>query len=119
MPEFVRVESADCEPFRARLLDGFWDRLWGLLGERDPRSAPAAVLCRCSSIHTFGMAYDLDVCLVDGEGRTVASRRGVGPGSVVSKRGAEMAIERPARDGPWIGIGSSVSFAKEEADDAL
>lgn len=82
-----------------RALRGWWERLVGLLGT-GPGASPVA-LFPCSSVHTLGMRYAIDVALVADDGLVLASRRGVGPGCVVTAPGARYALERPTSDAPW------------------
>ena len=90
-------------------LRGFWKKLKGLLGTAC--DAVPVALCGCSSVHTFGMVYDIDVALVARDGRVVAARRSVPPGRVVRGPGAQYALERPASPGPWPRPGSWVGLA--------
>ena len=84
------------------VVTGFWQRLRGLLGTRreDGRSRPL-LLVRCPSVHTVGMAYPIDVALVDKEGVVVRSWRAVPAGRVLRCRGACHALERPSSDAAW------------------
>ncbi len=70
-------------------------RLRGLAWRRRP--APYALLIeRCRSVHTFGMAYRLDLIWLDGEGRAVRIDRGVGPCRVKACRAARAVLEVPS-----------------------
>ena len=84
---------------RFRRLERFAERLVGLLGT-DPQAEPVA-LCRCSSIHTFGMAYAIDVAFVRLDGYVVLSRRALVPGRLLFAMGAYYALERPTSAAPW------------------
>lgn len=73
---------------RARLLGLMW---------LDPAEAGAGLLIRrCSSVHTFGMRFVLDVAFLDREGRVLAWRRGVPPRRLVSFPRARAVLEVPA-----------------------
>lgn len=86
----------------------FRERLKGLLGtSAEGMSGRALLIERCPSVHTFGMAYPIDVAFVGWDGRVLASARGVAPGRVLSCRGAAAAIERPASPGPWLREGDA------------
>lgn len=98
----VRLAS-DEHPERVlelRVLSTWAQRLRGLLGTRP--DAPGVLLTRCASIHTFGMRYPLDVALVGEVGEVLAVRRGLGPGRFFSHGEACCAVERPAREEPWL-----------------
>lgn len=84
----------------ARVLDTFGQRLRGLLGT-DARALPV-LICRCSSIHTVGMGYPIDVAFVDAHGVVRRVCRGLGPGRVVSCRGARCVLERPSCSDAWV-----------------
>ncbi len=51
---------------RAYLADRWWARLRGLLGRRGLKEGEALILSPCSSIHTLGMRFPIDVVFVDG-----------------------------------------------------
>lgn len=91
-----------------RVLDGFWSRLRGLLGT-DAHATPVA-LVGCSAIHTFAMAYRIDVAFVARDGLVVASHRSVPPGRLVSHGGAWVVLERPHARGRWLAAGEVVEM---------
>ena len=69
-------------------------RLLGLaLLARAPRAGCALVLPRCSSVHTAGMRFALDLVFLDAGGRVMRVARGVPPWRVVSCRGAVAVVE--------------------------
>ncbi len=78
---------------------GFRARLLGL--SRLPREAagPGLLIPRCSSVHTFGMRFALDLVFLDGDGRALAVRRGVRPRRLVCHRGARAVLEIPSPPG--------------------
>jgi uncharacterized membrane protein (UPF0127 family) len=75
---------------------GFAARLLGL--SRLPRDAAGAGLLipRCASVHTFGMRFALDLVFLDGAGRALAVRRGIGPRRLGWCRGARAVLELPS-----------------------
>jgi uncharacterized membrane protein (UPF0127 family) len=54
-----------------RSCESFWDRLKGLLGTPALRPDEACLLHGCSSVHTFGMRYAIDVYFLDTGGHVV------------------------------------------------
>ena len=58
-------------PFCISQADGFFPRLIGLLGTDDLDSNKGLHIVPCSSIHTFGMKYAVDVLFLDKQGRVV------------------------------------------------
>lgn len=93
---------------RFKQLERFGERLVGLLGT--DASAEAVVLCGCSSIHTFGMAYAIDVAFATGDGRVLLAQRAVVPCRALSARGAYYVFERPAAAEPWFREGSTIEI---------
>jgi uncharacterized protein len=69
-------------------------RLLGLaLLARAPPAGCALVLPRCSSVHTAGMRFALDLVFLDAGGRVMRVARSVPPWRVVSCRGAVAVVE--------------------------
>ncbi|MDO4536741.1 MAG: hypothetical protein Q4B54_01155 [Coriobacteriales bacterium] len=83
----------------------------GLLGT-DCSAEPVA-LVPCSSIHTWGMRYYIDVALVSANGVVLKACRAVPPARLVSAPGARYALERPCSRDVWPETGSLVSIAVE------
>lgn len=97
-----------------RMLSSWRARARGLLGT-DEKSEPV-VLVRCSSIHTWGMRYAIDVAFVTRGGRVIKSQRGVLPRHMVSAFGSYYVFERPASSLPWPQEGSWLPLALVHAD---
>ncbi len=83
----VRVATT----FRARLL--------GLAHLDLDESGPGLLIPRCSSVHTVGMRFPLDVYFFDGEGEILAARWRVPANRIVSHRGAKAVLEIPVAEG--------------------
>jgi uncharacterized membrane protein (UPF0127 family) len=75
---------------------GVGARLLGLALLRRERAGPGLLIPRCSSVHTFGMRFALDVVFIDGNNRPLRSVRCVRRWRVVSCRRAAAALETPA-----------------------
>ena len=88
----------------------FSRRLRGLAGV--PRSEMSGVLVfpDCRSVHTFTMAYPIDVLLLDDAGRVLRSCRGVPRCMIVEDPYARTAVERPASADSWPQEGDVVTF---------
>jgi uncharacterized protein len=84
---------------RFPVADGFRTRLLGLSWRDRPQAGPGLLIPRCSSVHTFGMRFDLDVFFLDEGGRVIAARRAVPPCRVLWCRGASAVLEIPADKG--------------------
>jgi uncharacterized membrane protein (UPF0127 family) len=74
-------------------------RLRGLSRRDRADAGPGLLIPRCSSVHTFGMRFELDLFFLDRAGRVVAVRRGVPPSRVVWHRGAAAVLEIPSAQG--------------------
>lgn len=74
----------------------FRTRLLGLSRRSRERAGPGLLIPRCSSVHTFGMRFPLDVYFLDGEGKVISVRRRVPPRRVLWQRGAAAILEIPS-----------------------
>lgn len=82
---------------------GFRARLLGLAGLRREQADTGLLIPRCSSVHTAGMRFALDLFFLDRDGRVLAVRRGVPPWRLAWHRGAAAVLEIPSRQGGEIG----------------
>ena len=71
-------------------------RLRGMIG-RAPDPSMAMAFPRCRSVHTWFMAYPLDIAFIDEEGEVVEIHCGVKPCRTLGCRGAWGVIERVSR----------------------
>jgi len=78
---------------------GFRARLLGLCGLRRERAGVGLLIPRCSSVHTFGMRFALDLVFLDRAGRPLSIHRAVPPRRLVWHRGAAAVLEIPAPQG--------------------
>jgi uncharacterized protein len=78
---------------------GFRARLLGLAFLARERAGVGLLLPRCSSIHTFGMRFALDVVFLDAAGEPLIVRRGVPPRRLAWCRGAAAVLEIPSPQG--------------------
>jgi uncharacterized membrane protein (UPF0127 family) len=77
----------------------FRSRLRGLAW-RDRAEAGAGLLIpRCSSVHSFGMRFELDVYFLDRDGHVLSIRRRVPPRRVLWQRGSAAVLEIPSAQG--------------------
>jgi uncharacterized protein len=79
--------------------DTFRSRLRGLAWLDRAKAGPGLLLPRCSSVHTFGMRFELDVYFLDRSGRVLSVRRRVPPQRVLWCRGASAVLEIPSGEG--------------------
>ena len=78
---------------------GFRSRLLGLSRLSRSAAGPGLLITRCSSVHTFGMRFELDLVFLDRDGRALAVRRGIGPRRLAWCRGANAVLEIPSSTG--------------------
>lgn len=79
-----------------RPADTFWRRLKGLLGTSSLLRGHGLVIKPCSSVHTFGMNYPIDVLFVDGHHRIIKVVENMLPGKVSMALGSQYVVELPA-----------------------
>ena len=82
-----------------RLARGFRARLLGLAALEREAAGGGLLIPRCSSVHTFGMRFALDLYFLDREGAVVATRLGVGRNRFAFCGGASAVLELPAGTG--------------------
>ena len=76
-------------------------RLLGLALLPDLPRDCALFLPRCSSVHTFGMRFPLDITFLNAHGRKLRTAWGVPPRRVVRHSGAVAVLERRVRRQAW------------------
>jgi uncharacterized protein len=87
--------------FQAR---SFISRLFGLLGRRPLSAGEALWIQPCSSVHTVGMRYAIDVVFVDDSGRVLATHESLAPRRLAAARRARAALEMPSHSLAALGI---------------
>ena len=78
---------------------GIRARSLGLAHLDRERAGTGLLIPRCSSVHTFGMRFALDVHFLDGELEPIAVAGAVGPRRIVSHRAAKAVLEVPSAGG--------------------
>jgi trehalose synthase len=74
-------------------------RLAGLAHLDHAEAGAGLLIPRCSSVHTFGMRFALDLVFLDRDGRPRSFRRAVPPGRLVWDRRAGAVLELPCPPG--------------------
>ncbi|MPM34201.1 hypothetical protein SDC9_80783 [bioreactor metagenome] len=80
---------------KARMADSFFGRLRGLLGTKTLALGEGLVIQPCSSIHTIGMAYNIDVLFIDKNDCIAKIAADIGPGRMAACSGSAYVIELP------------------------
>lgn len=70
-------------------------RLLGLAFLDHRPDLPALLFMACRSVHTVGMRFPLDICLLDSTGGVLGWHRQVGPGRLVGSVRAHSILEIP------------------------
>ena len=96
---------------RVRVADSFVSRALGLLVGAPLNSTEALLIAPCSSIHTFGMRYPIDVAFIDADARIVRIYQHVRPGRLRFALGARAALELHAGAAVRLGLGAGVHLA--------
>lgn len=99
----LTVDEEPGKVLELTVLSSWLSRLRGLLGTE--ADADPVVLTRCSSIHTYGMSYPIDVAFIGERGEVLSVHESVGPARCLSKTGAACVLERPTADAPWVKAG--------------
>lgn len=81
-----------------------WERLRGLLGRAPLAQDEALLIEPCSSVHTFGMRYPIDLAYLDGEGRVLRIVPRVKPRRLSARPGARATLEMAAGAAEAIGL---------------
>jgi uncharacterized protein len=71
-------------------------RLLGLSWLESAEAGPGLLIPRCSSVHTFGMRFALDLFFLDTDGAVLSVRRGVPPRRFASHWGTAAILEVPS-----------------------
>jgi len=76
--------------------DTFWRRLRGYIGRPEPKRGEGILLVECDAIHTWWMAFDLDVLFLDERGGVLDLVRSLGPWKRTRRvSGARYVLEVP------------------------
>ena len=75
---------------------GLRARLLGLSHLDLDQAGAGLLIPRCSSVHTFGMRFALDLHFLDRGETIVVTHLGIGPRRLVSHRGAVAVLELPS-----------------------
>jgi uncharacterized membrane protein (UPF0127 family) len=97
---------------RVRIADNFVSRALGLLVGTPLGPAEALLIAPCSSIHTFGMRYPIDVVFVDWDARIVRAHPRVRTGRIRIAPGAKAVLELCAGVAAQQGLAPGVRLAE-------
>jgi uncharacterized membrane protein (UPF0127 family) len=105
MPEVLlaqrlrRLPTASVLGHEVRLAAGPRARLLGLSHLARAEAGAGLLIPRCSSVHSFGMRFPLDLYFLGGDGEVVAIRRRMPPRRLAVCGRAKAVLELPAEEG--------------------
>lgn len=85
--------NADCVVSKVRKTTNFFDRMRGLLGTEKLRADEGLLITPCSSVHTFGMGYTIDVLFLDKQLTIVKMARSLRPWRMAASGASSMVLE--------------------------
>lgn len=94
-PRLRRLPAVAAAGREVLLARGFRARLLGLAALDREAAGDGLLIPRCSSVHTFGMRFALDLYFLDREGAVVATRLAMPPKRLAFCRGASAVLELP------------------------
>lgn len=74
----------------------FLERMRGLLGSPPLKVNEGLLIAPCSSVHTFGMHYTIDLAFLDQNWKIVKTVRSLKPWRMAASRSASMVLELAA-----------------------
>jgi uncharacterized membrane protein (UPF0127 family) len=98
-PRLLRLPVATVFGHEVRVAGGRRARLLGLAHLDRAEVGAGLLIPRCSSVHTFGMRFALDLYFLDGRAEVVAVRRAVPSRRLAFCRHASAVLEIPADEG--------------------
>lgn len=94
-----RLPVATVLGYEVRVATGSRARLLGLAQLDREEVGTGLLIPRCSSVHTFGMRFALDLYFLGGRGEVVIARRAVPPRRLAFCRRASAVLELPTGEG--------------------
>ena len=82
---------------RLEVADSLWKRTVGLLGRKTLAEDSGLWLEPCGGVHTFGMAFSIDLLFLDREGRALRAISALKPWRIAGPmKGTRTVVELPA-----------------------
>lgn len=91
----VNVTRNTCLATTPRVADSFFGRLKGLLGTDCLPQGAALLITPCSSVHTFGMAYPIDVLFIGVDYKVLKIAASLRPGRTAWCGKSQYVVELP------------------------
>lgn len=87
---------SDPKPLSALWARTFWQRMRGLIGRPSLNAGEGLLISPCSSVHTFGMKYSLDLVFLNMKGRVIKLVADLRPYKFAGCLGASHVLEMSA-----------------------
>jgi uncharacterized protein len=94
-PRLSRLPTVEFLGRRVPIAVGVRVRLLGLSHLGRERAGDGLLIPHCSSVHTFGMRFALDLVFLDRDGKPLSVRRAVQPRRFAGDRRASAVLELP------------------------
>lgn len=88
-----RAEDPDCLIPKANLTSTVFERMRGLLGSPQLKSGEALLIKPCSSVHTIGMKYPIDLAFMDKDWTIIKTVKNLKPWRMAACPAAHMVLE--------------------------
>jgi uncharacterized membrane protein (UPF0127 family) len=95
-PRLRRLPTVACFRREMPVAMGIRARLLGLSRLDREEAGVGLLIPRCSSVHTFGMRFALDLVFLDGRGESISVRRAIPPRRFAREAAAAAVLELPA-----------------------
>lgn len=106
---WLEVEDRETQ-LRVLIAKDFWSRLRGLLGRARLQEDEGLWIRPCNSVHTFGMAYAIDVLFLDNEQRVVRIAHRLQSMRIAGARKARSALELAGGVASKLGIAEGMQL---------
>ena len=87
------IANADGVIRKVRKTSNFFERMRGLLGTKKLENDEGLLITPCSSVHTFGMPYTIDVIFLDNQLNIVKIVNSLKPWRMAACNSASMVLE--------------------------
>ncbi len=90
---YLENEKGDCLISEVKKTSNFIERFVGLLGKKPLNSNQALLIAPCSSVHTFGMRYPIDLIFLNKDFIVLKTVRSLKPWRFAFANSASMVVE--------------------------
>lgn len=96
--------------YNINVMNTFTKRLKGLMFKKEPIK-DIYLFSKCSSIHTYFMKQNIDICILDKNDVIVYTKSNVGKGSIIIKKGFST-LEMPLETCKYLKVGDKLTIKK-------